>query len=66
MGDWSESVRTISGVDERKIMGWLAQSGAQSWSVFKTGLSTAQDFMQNKAKPGLTRLLPLGRRQQMD
>ena len=66
VGDWSESVRTISGVDERKIMGWLAQSGAQSWSVFKTGLSTAHDFLQNKAKPGLTRLLPLGRRQQMD
>ncbi|MEZ4659880.1 MAG: DUF697 domain-containing protein [Caldilineaceae bacterium] len=62
VGDWAASVRAISGVDERKIMGWLAQTGGQSWSALKTGLFSARALMHNKAKTSVARLLPILRR----
>lgn len=64
VGDWAESVRAISGVDERKILGWLAQTSSQSWGAFKTGIASARALMHDKAKTGAARLLPMLRRAQ--
>ncbi|MEZ4710500.1 MAG: hypothetical protein R3A44_25075 [Caldilineaceae bacterium] len=59
VGDWAESVRIISGVDERKLRSWLVQTGGQSWNAFKTGFFTTRTLMHNKAKTSAARLLPI-------
>jgi hypothetical protein len=37
MGSWSDSLRTISGVDERNITRWLAESGKATGTVLARG-----------------------------
>lgn len=37
MGSWADSLRTISGVDERRIGRWLAESGKNAGSAIATG-----------------------------
>jgi hypothetical protein len=39
VGDWSDSLRTITGVDERKITGWLAESGKSAGQTIAAGAS---------------------------
>ncbi|MEM7344353.1 MAG: DUF697 domain-containing protein [Chloroflexota bacterium] len=39
MESWSDSVRTVTGVDERKIFGWLADSGKATGSAIAAGAS---------------------------
>ena len=36
MGDWGESIRAISGVDERKLIGWLADLRVQQWKTVRS------------------------------
>ncbi len=38
MGSWNDSLRTITGVDERKIGGWLAESGKSAGQVVTAGM----------------------------
>lgn len=33
VGDWGESVRAVTGVDERKITNWLAETTERSWGL---------------------------------
>ncbi|MGD9100127.1 MAG: hypothetical protein PVF45_06570 [Anaerolineae bacterium] len=33
VGDWAESVRAISGLDERKLVAWLGESAERSWAL---------------------------------
>lgn len=35
VGDWAESVRAISGMDERKLISWLAETTEHSWSLVR-------------------------------
>ena len=37
VGSWGESLRAISGVDERKLAGWLADSGRSAGQVLASG-----------------------------
>lgn len=37
MGSWSDSLRAISGVDERQIGGWLVESGKTAGGVIASG-----------------------------
>ncbi len=37
IGDWSDSVRTITGVDERNITRWLAESGKATGAIIVSG-----------------------------
>lgn len=39
VGTWRDSLRTISGLDERRIGGWLAEKGSALGSGIGTGLS---------------------------
>ena len=38
LGSWSEDVRTITGLDERKVFGWLSDGAGKGWRV-GTGLA---------------------------
>ncbi len=31
MADWADILRTLVGVDERKLVGWLSEAGEQAW-----------------------------------
>ena len=33
VGDWAESLRAVTGMDERKISGWLAETTERSWTL---------------------------------
>ncbi len=35
VGDWGESLRAVTGMDERKITGWLAETTERSWSLVR-------------------------------
>ena len=37
VGNWAESVRALTGVDERKISSWLLESTKQSWELINEG-----------------------------
>jgi hypothetical protein len=39
VGDWSDSLRAITGVDERKITAWVAESGKSAGQTIATGAS---------------------------
>lgn len=44
--DWKSSLRTLAGVDERKLGGWLSETGAKTWGwvadgAQKTGAAVA-------------------------
>lgn len=41
MDDWKESARALTGVDERKIAGWLAETGQTAGSVVASGARKA-------------------------
>ena len=33
MGSWADSMRAITGVDERRLTGWLTETTQQSWQL---------------------------------
>ncbi len=33
MGNWADSMRAVTGVDERRLTGWLAETTQQSWQL---------------------------------
>jgi hypothetical protein len=39
LGTWTDSLRAVSGVDERKIGGWLAESGRATGAMIASGAS---------------------------
>jgi hypothetical protein len=39
VGSWTDSLRAVSGVDERKIMDWLAESGKATGTTLASGAS---------------------------
>lgn len=41
MDDWATSIRTVSGVDERKIAGWLSNATWHSWELIRQGTRRA-------------------------
>jgi hypothetical protein len=43
VGTWADSLRTVSGVDERKIGGWLADSGRATGAVIASGASMVSE-----------------------
>ncbi len=40
MQDWPESARAISGVDERRVSDWLAETTQRTWEVASAGAQT--------------------------
>jgi hypothetical protein len=44
VGDWGESFRAITGLDERRLVTWLAQTTERSWGLARGG---AQDLAQS-------------------
>lgn len=49
--EWGESVRAITGVDERRMVRWLSDTTENSWTVVK---NTTQDAAQVVIVAGLT------------
>ncbi|MDX1520834.1 MAG: DUF697 domain-containing protein, partial [Anaerolineae bacterium] len=43
VGNWSDSLRAISGVDERKIVGWLAEGGRTAGTALAVGAGKVGD-----------------------
>lgn len=41
VGGWSESVRAITGVDERVVMGWLTETTERSWRLINSSAQSA-------------------------
>lgn len=41
VGDWSESMRAISGIDKRKIIAWLTETTERSWQLIGESVQTA-------------------------
>ena len=50
MGDWADDVRTITGVDERKLMSWLQESTERSWELVKERAQDAGGLAINAGK----------------
>lgn len=49
VGDWADSLRALTGVDERRIARWLAGRGATARSLAGAAASTARDAVTNIA-----------------
>lgn len=49
VGDWGESFRAITGLDERRLVTWLAQTTERSWGLARGG---AQDLAQSMVVAG--------------
>jgi hypothetical protein len=41
VGDWAESLRALTGVDERVVMGWLAETTERSWQLINSSAQSA-------------------------
>ncbi len=41
VGDWAEDLRTVGGIDERKLIGWLAETTERSWGLLGGGVQGA-------------------------
>lgn len=41
MGDWSESVRALTGLDERLLIGWLTETTERSWQLASRSVKNA-------------------------
>jgi hypothetical protein len=41
IGDWSESIRAVTGVDERIIVGWLSDTTERSWRLVSDSAQSA-------------------------
>jgi hypothetical protein len=41
IGDWVDDVRAISGVDERILIDWLAETTKRSWNLVSSGVQNA-------------------------
>jgi hypothetical protein len=50
VGTWADSLRAISGVDERKIGGWLAENSRIAGSAIATGAGKVADSVGEGAK----------------
>jgi hypothetical protein len=50
MQDWTESVRAITGVDEREISAWLSEATWRSWDLMSQGVQGAKAAVQNKGQ----------------
>lgn len=48
--DWKDSLRAVAGVDERKIGGWLVESGSQAWGVVREGTGRAAGAVAEAAR----------------
>ncbi|MBA3533274.1 MAG: hypothetical protein H0T73_15245 [Ardenticatenales bacterium] len=45
--DWKESLRAVTGVDERKVGGWLADAGERSWLTVSSGARRATSTVKD-------------------
>lgn len=43
VGDWAESLRAVTGVDERKITGWLTETTERSWAMVSKSVQNGAD-----------------------
>lgn len=43
MENWADGLRAISGVDERKLVGWLGETTENSWELISGGAQAAAD-----------------------
>ncbi len=43
MQDWSDSLRSLSGVDERLIVSWLSETTVNSWELMNQGMKTTNE-----------------------
>lgn len=50
VGSWGDSLRAISGVDERKVTGWLAESGKATGAVVAQAGRTAGQNVKSGAR----------------
>jgi hypothetical protein len=48
MGSWAESVRAISGVDEREVATWLTQATWSSWALINSGIMRAKSALSSE------------------
>ncbi len=56
VGDWSESVRAITGVDERKLTGWASAAGAQMRRSIATGVKSQTQRIRKTLTVGGSRV----------
>lgn len=43
VGDWGESIRAITGLDERELIAWLAETTERTWSAAEEGARDLTD-----------------------
>ena len=43
VGDWAESLRAVTGMDERKIAGWLTETTERSWALVGKSVQNGTD-----------------------
>ena len=53
VGDWTESLRAISGIDERKLATWWRQAGDHFWSATQTRIQRAGLTMGRRLSNGI-------------
>lgn len=50
MGDWDESLRAITGVDEREVVAWLIETTEGSWRLVSSKVQNVADVMSATGK----------------
>lgn len=62
VGDWAAHIRALTGVDERAVGQWLAQSAAQSWRSIRGGTTALGGKLGDAARASAANLRRLRRR----
>jgi uncharacterized protein (DUF697 family) len=50
--EWDDQVRALTGVDERKLAGWLAESAESSWRAASQKLQSTGSYAWQRLKAG--------------
>lgn len=64
VGDWTTSLRAITGIDERAIGQWLTNSAAVSWRSIRRGATTVGGQLGKAANAGVARIRGRGQQRQ--
>lgn len=61
MGDWGESIRAVTGVDERKLATWLSETTEQSWILVSTQAQNLAGFVGTQVESASTAVIEAGK-----
>lgn len=61
VGDWGESIRAITGVDERTLATWLSETTEQSWKLISMQVQNLADFVGTQVEGATTAVIGAGK-----